>query len=67
MQFIRLLDKINKQKKRIEELEDIIVENQRNTIMLIAQHVKMLEWIAKTDKEIDKLRKDSDKNVNQRG
>jgi len=58
MQFIRLLNKIHKQKKRIEELEDIIVENQKNTTMLIAQHVKILEWIAKTDKEIDKMRKE---------
>lgn len=60
MKFLRLLSKLHKQEKRIQELQDIIVENQKNTTMLIAQHVKMLEWIAKTDKEIDKMRKNMD-------
>ena len=60
MKFIKLLNKIHKQEQKIQELQNIIVENQKNYTTLIAQHVKMLEWISKTDKEIDKLRKERD-------
>ena len=60
MLFIRLLKKIRKQEKRIQELQDIIVENEKNNAILIAQHIKMLEWIDKTNEEINELRKDRD-------
>ena len=59
MKFLGLLKTIKKQEKRIEELEQIIIDNHKSTTMLIAEQVKMLEWISKTDKEIDKLRKET--------
>ena len=60
MQFMRLLKKIRKQEERIQELENIIIENEKNNATLIAQHLKMLKWIDKTDEEINKLRKERD-------
>ena len=60
MLIIRLLKKIHKQEKRIQELQDIIVENEKNNAILIAQHIKMLEWVDKTNEEINELRKERD-------
>jgi len=60
MQFMRLLKKIRKKEERIQELENIIIENEKNNTTLISQHIKMLEWISETKDEINKLRKEKD-------
>jgi len=60
MQFMRLLKKIRKKEERIQELENIIIENEKNNATLISQHIKMLEWISETKDEINKLQKERD-------